>query len=123
MIATGIQYSVRNFIQKTAAKLGIVVDFEGEGIHEEVVVRTIEGDSAPALKIGDVIVKVDPRYFRPTEVETLLGDPGKAETELGWVPEITLDQMVAEMTMNDLAQAKRNALLTLHGYKINVSVE
>jgi GDPmannose 4,6-dehydratase len=79
--------------------------------------------SAPALKVGDVVVRVDPRYYRPTEVETLLGDPGKAKAELGWVPEITLDEMVAEMVASDLQKARQHALLKTHGYRVNVSVE
>jgi GDPmannose 4,6-dehydratase len=123
VIATGVQYSVRQFIQKSAAQLGVTVAFEGEGVHERAVVTQIAGDLAPALKVGQTIVKVDPRYFRPTEVETLLGDPSKAKAELGWVPEITLDQMVQEMVAHDLDHAKQHALLKKHGYKVEVSVE
>ena len=121
VIATGVQYSVRDFIRKAAARLGVTVGFEGKGINEQAVVKAIEGSNAPALKVGQVIVRVDPRYFRPTEVETLLGDPSKAKAELGWVPEITLDTMVAEMVANDLDQAKRHALLKTHGYDVSVS--
>ena len=121
VIATGVQYSVRDFIRKAAARLGVTVGFEGKGINEQAVVKAIEGSNAPALKVGQVIVRVDPRYFRPTEVETLLGDPSKAKAELGWVPEITLDAMVAEMVANDLDQAKRHALLKTHGYYVSVS--
>jgi GDPmannose 4,6-dehydratase len=123
VIATGVQYSVRDFIRKAAAQLGITVAFEGQGVQELAIVKAIEGNHAPALKVGQVIVRVDPRYFRPTEVETLLGDPAKAKAELGWVPEITLDAMVAEMVAHDLDQAKRHALLKTHGYKVDVSVE
>ena len=123
VIATGVQYSVREFITWTAAALGITVAFEGQGVDEVAKVASISGDSAPALKVGDVIVKVDPRYFRPTEVETLLGDPSKAKKELGWIPEITAQDMCAEMVANDLAQAKQHALLKKHGYDVNVSVE
>jgi GDPmannose 4,6-dehydratase len=123
VIATGVQYSVRDFIRKAAAQLGITVAFEGQGVQELAIVKAIEGNHAPALKVGQVIVRVDPRYFRPTEVETLLGDPAKAKAELGWVPEITLDAMVAEMMAHDLDQAKRHALLKTHGYKVDVSVE
>ena len=121
VIATGVQYSVRDFIRKAAARLGVTVGFEGKGINEQAVVKAIEGSNAPALKVGQVIVRVDPRYFRPTEVETLLGDPSKAKAELGWVPEITLDAMVAEMVAHDLDQAKRHALLKTHGYDVSVS--
>jgi len=121
VIATGVQYSVRDFIRKAAARLGITVAFEGQGTHEQAIVKAIEGKDAPALKVGQVIVRVDTRYFRPTEVETLLGDPAKAKAELGWVPEITLDAMVAEMVAHDLDQAKRHALLKTHGYDVSVS--
>jgi GDPmannose 4,6-dehydratase len=123
VIATGVQHSVREFITWTAAALGIAVAFEGTGVDEVAKVATITGDNAPALKVGDVVVKVDPRYFRPTEVETLLGDPSKAKTELGWIPEITAQDMCAEMVAHDLAQAKQHALLKKHGYDVNVSVE
>jgi GDPmannose 4,6-dehydratase len=123
VIATGTQYSVRDFIQKAAAKLGLVIAFEGKGINEQVLVQSITGDNAPALKAGAIIVKVDPRYFRPTEVQTLLGDPSKAKAELGWVPEISLDQMVCEMVDHDLDQARRHALLKQHGYSVMKSIE
>ena len=123
VIATGVQYSVREFITWTANALGICVKFEGTGVDEQAVVTGIAGDNAPALKVGDVLVKVDPRYFRPTEVETLLGDPSKAKKELGWVPEITAQEMCAEMVQADLAKAKQHALLKTHGYRVNVSVE
>ncbi|MDI1246516.1 MAG: GDP-mannose 4,6-dehydratase [Rhodoferax sp.] len=123
VIATGVQYSVREFITWTAAALGVTVRFEGQGVEERAVVAAISGEKAPALKVGDVVVKVDPRYFRPTEVETLLGDPGKAKKDLGWVPEITAQDMCQEMVAHDLAQAKQHALLKKHGYSVNVSVE
>ena len=123
VIATGVQYSVREFISWTAAALGITVKFEGQGVNEIAVVAAITGTDAPALKVGDVVMKVDPRYFRPTEVETLLGDPSKAKTELGWTPEITAQAMCTEMVAYDLAQAKQHALLKKHGYDVNVSVE
>ena len=86
-------------------------------------VQAIRGDKAPALAVGDVVVKVDPRYFRPAEVETLLGDPTKAKQKLGWVPETTLDQMIEEMVANDLDHARRHALLKTHGYQVTVSAE
>ena len=123
VIATGVQYSVRQFIEWSAAELGITLRFEGQGVDETAIVASIVGDKAPSLNVGDVIVKIDPRYFRPTEVETLLGDPTKAKQKLGWVPEITVQQMCAEMVASDLDEAKRHALLRNHGYSINVSVE
>jgi GDPmannose 4,6-dehydratase len=123
VIATGVQYSVREFITWTANALGISVKFEGGGVSEQAIVTGISGDNAPALRVGDVLVKVDPHYFRPTEVETLLGDPSKAKSELGWVPEITAQEMCAEMVQADLAKAKQHALLKKHGYAVTVSVE
>ena len=123
VIATGKQYSVREFIQWTAEALCLNQRFEGEGVNEQAVVTAITGDSAPALKVGDVIVKVDTRYFRPTEVETLLGDASRAKAELGWVPEITAQEMCKEMVANDLNDAKRHALLQSHGYTIPVGHE
>jgi GDPmannose 4,6-dehydratase len=123
VIATGVQYSVRQFIEWSAAELGITLKFQGDGIDQIISVSSIIGDKAPALKVGDVIVRIDPRYFRPTEVETLLGDPTKAKERLGWVPEITVQEMCAEMVASDLAQATQHALLKKHGYSVNVSVE
>jgi len=123
VIATGVQYSVRQFISKTAQQLGVTLAFEGEGVNEVAKVSSITGDQAPALKMGQVVVKIDPRYFRPTEVETLLGDPSKAKADLGWVPEITLDEMVQEMVAHDLGKAKQHALLKQHGYNVAVGVE
>jgi GDPmannose 4,6-dehydratase len=123
VIATGVQYSVRQFIKWTAEELGITLKFEGEGVNETAIVAAILGDKAPGLKVGDVVVKIDPRYFRPTEVETLLGDPSKAKAKLGWVPEITVQEMCKEMVASDLAQAKQHALLKANGYSVSVSVE
>ncbi len=123
VIATGVQYSVRDFIRMAAAELGLVLRFEGEGVDEKGFVERIEGDKAPAMKVGDVIVAVDKRYFRPAEVETLLGDPAKAKAKLGWEPEITAQEMCAEMVAADLHEARRHALLKQHGYEIPVSVE
>lgn len=123
VIATGVQYSVREFIAKSAARLGVTLKFEGQGVDEQAVVAAIVGNDAPALKVGDVIVKVDPHYFRPTEVETLLGDPAKAKRKLGWIPEISLDAMVDEMVAHDLEQAKQHALLKGHGYAVHVGKE
>jgi len=118
VIATGVQYSVREFVTKAAARLGVTLAFVGQGEQEQAVVAGISGADAPALKVGQVIVRVDPRYYRPTEVETLLGNPAKAKADLGWVPEITLDEMVAEMMAHDLADARKSALLSRHGYHV-----
>ena len=122
VIATGVQYSVREFITWTAAALGIAIRFEGQDVDERAVVVAITGDSAPALKVGQTIVKIDLRYFRPTEVDTLLGDPGKAKKELGWIPEITAQEMCAEMVTHDLSKAKQHALLKKNGYDVKLSV-
>jgi len=123
VIATGVQYSVRQFIDMAAKELGVTLRFEGEGVNEQAVVQSVVGDKAPALQPGQVVVKVDPRYFRPTEVETLLGDPTKAKATLGWVPQITLQDMVSEMVISDLADARRHALLKHHGYAVAVTGE
>lgn len=123
VIATGIQYSVRDFIIMTAKELGVELEFIGEGVEEKAIVKSISGNKAPALKEGDVVVEIDPRYFRPAEVETLLGDPTYAKTRLGWTPEITLQEMVSEMVESDLKIAKQHALLKSNGYDVNVSVE
>ncbi len=123
VIATGVQYSVRQFIEWSAAELGVTLKFEGQGIDETAIVSSIISDKAPALKVGDVIVRIDPRYFRPTEVETLLGNPTKAKEKLGWVPEISVQEMCREMVASDLDAAKQHALLKTHGFTINVSLE
>ena len=123
VIATGQQYSVREFISWSAEMLGITLAFEGEGVEERGVVTEIKGDKAPAVKVGDVIVQIDPRYFRPAEVETLLGDPGKAARELGWTPEISTREMCEEMVAADLEEAKRHAFMKKHGFEIPISAE
>jgi GDPmannose 4,6-dehydratase len=123
VIATGMQFTVREFIIRSAKQLGITLKFEGAAANEKAIVTSIEGDKAPALKVGDVIVQIDPRYYRPTEVETLLGDPTKAKEKLGWVPEITLDQMIVEMVAHDLDQARQHALLHQHGFSVSVGKE
>jgi GDPmannose 4,6-dehydratase len=105
VVATGVQHSVRQFIQWSAEELGITLKFEGKDVDEIATVAAIACDKAPGLKVGDVVVKIDPRYFRPTEVETLLGDPSKAK--LGWTPEITVQQMCAEMVATDLQEAQK----------------
>ena len=123
VIATGLQYSVREFIIWSAAELGVTLRFEGQGVEEKGYVAAVEGDKALALTAGDCIVAVDPRYFRPTEVDTLLGDPSKAKAELGWVPEITAQQMCAEMVAEDLKAAQQTALLRQHGFHKPVTRE
>ena len=123
VIATGKQISVREFVRMSCKEAGITVEFSGEGVDEIATVTAIEGDNAPGVSVGDVIVKVDPRYFRPAEVETLLGDPAKAKEKLGWVPEITVEEMCAEMVEGDLQKAKQHALLKKHGYSVAVAKE
>ena len=121
VIATGVQYSVREFIIWSAKSLGIELEFEGSGVGETAVVSAVNGADAPAVSVGDVIVRVNPRYFRPAEVETLLGDPSNAERKLGWVPEITTQEMCAEMVRSDLVESKRIKLLREHGHKTSLS--
>lgn len=116
VIATGLQYTVREFVQWAAQDLGITLLFEGEDELEVARVSAIQGDCAPGVKVGDIVLRVDPHYFRPTEVETLLGDPSRARERLGWVPEITAREMCAEMVAHDLDQARRHSLLKHHGY-------
>ena len=123
VIATGKQYSVRQFVQWAATALGITLKFEGTGLTETASIAAIAGDRAPGVKVGDIVIKIDPRYFRPTEVDTLLGDPSKAKIKLGWSPEITAQQLCAEMVAADLEQAKQQALLKANGYRVNVGAE
>ena len=123
VIATGLQYSVRQFIQWSAAELGIALKFEGHGVDERGIVTSITGDKATGLKVGDVIIKIDPRYFRPTEVETLLGDPSKAKEKLGWAPEITVQEMCREMVASDLEEAKKHALIKQLGLTSTIAAE
>ncbi|MDB4535031.1 GDP-mannose 4,6-dehydratase, partial [Akkermansiaceae bacterium] len=123
VIATGKQISVREFVQLSACEAGIKLEFSGEGIDEIATVKSRDSEKAPAVNEGDVIVKVDPRYFRPAEVETLLGDPTKAKEKLGWVPEITVEEMCAEMVANDLEVARQHALLVEHGHAVSMSQE
>lgn len=123
VIATGEQCSVRDFVRKAASQLGIRMRFEGEATNEIGIVDAVSADRAPALKAGDVIVRVDPRYFRPTEVETLLGDPSKARQRLGWSPEISLDSLIEEMVQHDLDRARQTALLKQFGYGVPVPRE
>ncbi len=123
VIATGKQISVREFVRMSAKEVGIELEFSGEGVNEIATVKALTGDDASALNVGDVIVRVDPRYFRPAEVETLLGDPSKAKEKLGWVPEITVEEMCAEMVQKDLGKAKQHALLKAHGHDVAISIE
>ena len=123
VVATGLQFSVRQFIDWSAEELGITLMFTGEGVGETATVAAIRGDKAPGLKVGDVILRIDPRYFRPTEVETLLGDPAKAKLKLGWEPEIKAKQMCAEMVAVDLEVAQKQSFLKKNGYEIPISFE
>jgi GDPmannose 4,6-dehydratase len=123
VIATGVQYSVRQFVQFAAAELGIKLRFEGHGVEEKGIVESIDGENANGVNLGDIIVAVDQRYFRPSEVETLLGDPSKAKDKLGWVPETSFKELVAEMVKNDLESAKKHSLLKSHGYNISIPLE
>ena len=120
VIATGLQYSVKTFIELSASKLGIKISWEGSGANTTGHVNEISGVDAPAIKVGDVIVKIDPRYFRPAEVETLLGDPTRAKERLGWVPRISLQQMIDEMVAYDLDQARQHMLLKSNGFRPSV---
>ncbi|MGB5560157.1 MAG: GDP-mannose 4,6-dehydratase [Paracoccaceae bacterium] len=123
VIATGKQYAVRDFIVWTAADLGIELSFEGQGLDETGTVASVTGDKAPGVRVGDVILRIDPRYFRPAEVETLLGDATKAKTKLGWVPEISAREMCSEMVAEDLKAARRHALLRDHDLALPVSLD
>ena len=123
VIATGLQYSVREFITWSARELGIDLEFSGTGTEEIATVTAVTSDMASAVKAGDVVMRIDPRYFRPAEVETLLGDPSKAKTQLGWEPEITVQEMCAELVAEDLKSARRAALLKEHGLELPVSLE
>jgi GDPmannose 4,6-dehydratase len=123
VIATGQQISVREFVRLTAAELGLELRFEGEGVEERAVVAAKRGDKAPAVNVGDVIVRVDARYFRPAEVETLLGDPRKAAEKLGWRPEVTVNELVRDMVQSDHAAARRVAVLRENGFDVSVSQE
>ena len=123
VIATGVQHSVRDFIRWTAAELGLTLSFQGEGVDETATVVAVTGDLAPAVTPGQVVMRIDPKYFRPAEVETLLGDATRARERLGWVPEITAQEMCAEMVAEDLKSARRLKLLRDHGMTLPVSLE
>lgn len=122
VIATGKQITVREFVRMSAKEIGIELEFSGTGIDEIATVKSINSVDKLSINIGDVIVRVDPRFFRPAEVETLLGDPTKAKNKLGWIPEITVEEMCAEMVENDLKLAKQHALLKKHGFEVNISL-
>lgn len=123
VIATGVQYSVREFITWAAEDLGITLRFEGTGVEETATVVKVDGDLAPMVREGQVVVRIDPRYFRPAEVETLLGNPAKAKQQLGWEPQITAREMCREMVAMDHTAARRHALLKTHGLDLPVSLE
>lgn len=123
VVATGAQHSVREFITWAAAELGISLAFTGAGLDEIATVTAVTGEKAPAVRAGDVLVRIDRRYFRPSEVDTLLGDPAKARNKLGWIPETTVQKMCVEMVTEDLKVAQRHALMKLHGYDMPVSLE
>lgn len=123
VIATGKQISVREFVTLSAKEAGIELVFSGEGVDEIATVSAVDHEKSSAINVGDVIVRVDPRYFRPAEVETLLGDPTKAKEKLGWVPEITVEEMCSEMVSFDLEKAKQYALLKKHGHQVSVVTE
>ena len=116
VIATGVQYSVRQFVERSAAELGITLEFKGQGDAEVGVVTQVTGNKAKC-KVGDVVVKVDPRYYRPTEVETLLGDPSKAKAKLGWEPTTPFAELVREMVEADYSAARRDSLVKLAGFQ------
>jgi len=123
VIASGEQHSVRDFISWAAAELGIELAFEGGGVEERGVVARVTSDMAPAVKPGQVVVRIDPRYFRPAEVETLLGDATKAREKLGWTPTVPAREMCAEMVAADLETARRHAFLKFHGYETPAAQE
>ena len=123
VIATGKQISVREFVKMSAREARIERMFSGQGVDEIATVTSVDRELAPGVQIGDVIVKVDPRYFRPAEVETLLGDPSKAKEKLGWVPEVTVEEMCSEMVKKDISKAKQVALLKAHGHVVSVPIE
>ncbi|MBY4648152.1 GDP-mannose 4,6-dehydratase [Vibrio diabolicus] len=123
VIATGKQISVREFVRMSAKEAGIDIEFSGEGVNEIATVIQVDSDKAPGVTVGDVIVRVNPRFYRPAEVETLLGDPTKAKEKLGWVPEITVESMCAEMVQADISKAKQHVLLKEHGFDVSLSLE
>lgn len=118
VIATGVQYSVREFVEWAANAIGIDIQFKGQGLDEVAIVSSISSNLETSLKVGDVVVRVDPSYYRPAEVETLLGNPLKAKVNLGWSPEITAQAMCIEMVESDMQDARQLALLQSSGFKV-----
>ena len=123
VIATGVQYTVREFINWSALELGITLEFSGAGVDEVATIVEVSGTDIPGVKVGDIVVRIDPAYFRPAEVETLLGDPTKAKEVLGWVPEITAQEMCVEMVRSDLIEAKKYGLLNANGFNSQIALE
>ena len=123
VIATGKQISVRDFVRLSAKEAGIGLKFSGEGVDEIATVVSVNKEIAPHVNIGDVIIRVSPKFFRPAEVETLLGDPTKAKEQLGWTPEITVEEMCAEMVASDIQKAKQHVLLKSNGFDVSISME
>ncbi|PSV32333.1 GDP-mannose 4,6-dehydratase [Photobacterium sp. GB-72] len=123
VIATGKQISVREFVRMSAKEAGIELEFTGAGVEEIATVTAVDSKKAPNVTVGDVVVRVSPKFFRPAEVETLLGDPSKAKEKLGWTPDITVEEMCAEMVANDINKAKQHALLKANGFDVEISVE
>ncbi|MEO7496043.1 MAG: GDP-mannose 4,6-dehydratase [Massilia sp.] len=123
VIATGRQYTVRHFVDVAARELGIEIDWQGSGVNERGVISSIIGDTCLGVRVGQQIVAVDPQYFRPTEVDTLLGDAGKTRDKLGWTPQTSFESMVQEMVAHDLDRARRHKLLKSHGYDVAISLE
>jgi GDPmannose 4,6-dehydratase len=123
VIATGRQYSVRHFVEVAAAELGMQIAWDGSGVEERGVIASLTGENCSGARVGQAIVAIDPQYFRPTEVETLLGDPTKARERLGWTPQTSFEAMVQEMVAHDLDTARRHKLLKSHGYNVAISRE
>jgi GDPmannose 4,6-dehydratase len=121
VIATGKQYSVRQFVELATQELGLSIKWEGTGVNEHAKITAIAGKNSPGVKVGDIIVKIDANYFRPAEVDSLLGDASKAKNKLGWQAEIDFKTLVTDMLKHDLTLAKKHALLKLHGYDVNVT--
>lgn len=123
VIATGRHIAVRDFVRMAARAAGMELVFSGTGGDEIATVSAVDAGVAPAVRVGEVVVKVDSRYYRPTEVDSLLGDAAKARQQLGWAPEITVEDMCAEMVASDLEEAKRHALLMSHGHRVTLAKE
>jgi GDPmannose 4,6-dehydratase len=123
IISSGKQYSVKTFIIWASNVLGIKIEFKGSGIEEVGVIVEINGDLAPKVDVGQEIIKIDPRYFRPTEVDSLIGDYSKAKKELKWEPKITAQQMCEEMVREDYKSARRHSLLKANDLELPLSIE